>query len=198
MQIIVPPLLVSKCIAKASAAVKNNTAKKYRDKYSKGMQSRSNNIETSSAAFIAEVAVCMYLGLDPENELTWKPERPDGGYDIKVYGKSSTQFTTIDVKASTHQFASRLMWPITKLSKLSTAADVFVLAIVCPNNQEDGGRFVSLRGWITRDEFIHQHFRAYGLTGIMNGTPYMDEKALYSMEQIVQHLGHIEATKDSV
>jgi hypothetical protein len=190
--IIVDKKLVRQCRTKAQAAVNNNTVKGYRDQYSKGAQTKAANIAITTAGFIAEAAVCVFLGINPEDELTWRADRPDGGYDIKVGDK------TVDVKASTNAFASRLMWPVTKMDKLAQAADIFVLAIVAPASAEDGSRAVRLRGWVTRDEFIAQHFKAVKMSGIVDGTPYMNDKSLYSMEQIVQHLGHTKATEESL
>ena len=188
-EIPVDKYLVRKCAQKARAAVKNNISKGYRDKYSKGAQSKAANLEIMTAGFIAEAAMCIYLGLNPHDELTWRSDRPDGGYDIRM------GITTIDVKATTNVFASRLMWPVTKVDKLPTAADIFVLALVARAPAEDGTRIVRLLGWTTRDEFIAQHFKAVKMSGIVDGTPYMNEKSLYSMEELVQHLGHVEATK---
>lgn len=189
-EILVPADLVKKCEAKARAAVKNNAAKRYRDKYSKGAQTKAKNIDTMKAGFLAEVAMCIYLGLDPDDELTWRADRPDGGYDIKFPYSGHT----IDVKASTNVLASRLLWPVTKLDKLATAAEIFVFTRVPESKATPAGQVVELCGWVTKKEFISQHWKAKGINGIVDGTPYMNEKSLYSMEQIVQHLGDVKAT----
>ena len=180
--------LVRKCQIKARAAAATATKKGYREKYSKGAQSKAQMVEINTAGNIGEVALCIYLGINPETEMNWGTDRPDSGYDIKVGDK------TVDVKATTHAFASRLMWPVTKVDKLSQAADIFVLARVAAAPGEDGSRIVRLTGWVTRDEFIAQHWKAKGISGVVDGTPYMNEKSLYSMEQLVQHLGHKQAT----
>lgn len=190
-EIIIDKTLVKKCQTKAKAAVKNNAAKGYKDRYSKGVQSKAANLEIMTAGFIAEAAMCIYLGIDPNDELTWRADRPDGGYDIKVGSK------TIDVKASPNAFASRLMWPVTKIDKLPQAADVFVMAVTARAPAENGTRLVRLAGWTTREEFIAQHWKARSISGVIDGTPYMNEKSLYSMEQIVQHLGHVKATSEA-
>lgn len=187
--ILVPANIVIKCRKKAKAVVKNANAKGMKEKYSKGAISKDKQIEISTCGFVAEVAMCIYLGMDYLPILAAHHDKPDGGFDIKAGDK------TVDVKASPNQYASRLMWPVTKMDKLPHAADVFVLAVVPPRpTPHPEGQPVRLAGWTTRDEFIAQHWKAQGISGIVDGTPYMNEKSLYSMEQIVQHLGHVPAT----
>lgn len=183
--------LVKRCHKKAVAVVDNNMAKGYRETYSLGAKSRAESIAICLMGFIAESATCLYLGLDPAHELTWRTERPDGGFDIRC------GTMTIDVKASEHPYASRLMWPVKKLDKLPGAADIFVLARVPKAMASREGQRVQLCGWVTRDEFILKHDKAAGIGGIVDGTPFMNQNSLYSMEQLVQHLGHEEATKES-
>lgn len=189
--------LVMKCHAKAVATVNNNTSKGYQDRYSLGQQGRASNIATSLMGYIAEAAVCIYLGLDPVDELTWRTERPDGGYDIRLSPSDAfARASTIDVKASENPYAARLMWPVKKVDKLAQAADIFVMTRVPRAKASREGQHVELCGWVTRDEFISSHDKAKGINGIVDGTPFMNVISLYSMEQIMQHLGHIEATKE--
>lgn len=189
-EIIVSADLVKRCIAKAKAAMKSNTTKGRRERYSKGAISKERKIEINVAGFVGEVALCIYLGLNPDTALDWQTSNPDAGHDIRVNSK------TIDVKASPNAFASRLMWPVTKMEKLPQAADIFVLAVVpFRATPHLDGQPVRLAGWVTRDEFIAQCWKAKAINGVVDGTPYMNEKSLYSMEQIVQHLGHVQATE---
>lgn len=183
IEIFVDKKLVKKCHKKACGVVSNNTRKNYRDRYTQGAMSRAKQVSINTAGFIAEVALCQFLGIEPEGELVWKTDRPDGGHDVLFKG------IRIDVKASTNPFASRLLWPVTKIDKLPQAADIFLLARVPENKVSEDGQAVQLVGWIPRDEFIHACHKAYGISGILQGTPYMNEKALYNMNELCNELG---------
>jgi hypothetical protein len=189
-EIIVDKKLVRKCKARAKAIAqfyaktgRTNTS------FSKGVYSKNKAINVYTFGTIGEVALLLFLGIDPEPYFLRSVEHSDGGVDVEVNGH------TIDVKSSDHPFASRLMWPVKMIDKLPHAAENFVMARVAVAPTEDEGRVVRLVGWVTRDEFIAQHHKAYRISGIVDGTPYMNEKSLYSMDEIVQHLGRNKATE---
>lgn len=187
--IIVPEDLVKKCKRRAKEIDAHYTKLGLTNQiHSKGKVSRSMRVNLFTFGTIAEVALCLYLGVDPEMPLMSTIGEVDGGVDITVNGH------TIDVKASDNAFASRLMWPVKKMERMVDAADILVMAVVTPIEAETGTRSVDLRGWVTKQDFISQHFKAYKMNGIVDGTPFMNQKSLYSIEQLVQHIGHVKTT----
>ncbi len=193
MEIKVDKTLVRKCRARGDAIAKawTHNGVLTNPAYSKGRVTQKQSAAINTYGIIAEVALHLYLGLDPEPHFNRSATESDGGVDLNVNGK------TIDVKASDNPFATRLMWPVKLIHKLPACADVLVMAVVAPAPAEDGSRTVRFRGWVTKEEFISQHWKAKGINGVVDGSPYMNEKSLYSMEQLVQHLGHVKATKES-
>lgn len=187
--ITVPAAMVRKCKQRGAAIAKMwaKSGNMVNPAYSKGRVTQKQSAEINAFGIVAEVAFHIYLGIDPEPIFQRDATQSDGGFDVMVNGH------TIDIKASDNRFASRLMWPVKLIHKLPAAAEILVMAVVAPQAL-DGSRAVSLRGWTTRDEFINQHWKAKGINGVVDGTPYMNEKSLYSMEQIMQHLGHIQVT----
>jgi len=190
-EIIVEKTLARKCRTRGEAIAKSwsKHGGAVNPAYSKGKVTQKQSASINTFGIVAEVALHIYLGIDPEPVFA-RANESDGGVDLNVNGK------TIDVKASDNPFATRLMWPVKLIHKLPDAADIFVMATVAPAPAEDGSRTVRFRGWVTKEEFIAQHWKAKGMQNIVDGTPFMNEKSLYSMEQLVQHLGHIQATKE--
>lgn len=138
----------------------------------------------NTIGFIGECALCIYLGLDPNEELDWSAGR-DAGFDLKAGGY------TFDVKSSDHPGATRLMWPVKQKHKLPQAADILVMARVPYTKKEQLGQTVELVGWTTRDRFINLHWTARDIPRIADGTPFFNQKDLDSMEMLKQHLGNL-------
>lgn len=181
--------LVDKCEKKARDMVGGRWGvgnRHHTKKYSK-----ESLISMQAAGFIAECAMCIFLKLDPFEKLNWKITQADPGYDIKL-----DTGTTIDVKSSTHPGARRLIWPVRNVHKLPHAADILVLAIVPGGRRQPLGQTVTFKGYIERDRFIGMHWKAQGVRGIVDGSPYMDEKQLYNMDGLLQHAKDIKTTAE--
>lgn len=183
--VLVAHKITDKCEKKANAIVKAYKRRPPREQYSKGRLSYGRMAEINRFGFIAECAVCSYIGMDPNTAISWATKTPDAGHDIKTFNGA-----TIDVKSSDHPAARRLMWPIKKLHKLPHAADIFVLARVSARMNQPLGQVVELVGWITKDKFMRLHWKANGLRGIVDGTPYLNEKELDDMGLLRQHLNN--------
>lgn len=181
-QIMVGPVLLERCRKKAESAANNNMTKNYIEKYSKSSPDIGRNIEIMRIAFVAEGAVCIFIGLDPEKALTWKTDTPDIGYDLTVRGK------TIDIKTSDHPGARRLMWPIKKIDKLPHAADIFIFSRVLPAARSNLGQSVDLVGWVTKERFIKEKTVAHGMYGLVDGTPFLSENSLDDMRALREYL----------
>jgi len=177
---------IEKCIA--FTRKKYAKPKRLAGNWSKREIPLSQRIEMSARGSMAEVAVCMFLDVDPQESMDWKSGRPDAGYDLMLYGQK------IDVKATDHPGARRLMWPVKNVAHLPSAADIFVFARVLPSKRSTAGQLVDLAGWVTRDRFIKEHTRSLGMRGIVDGTPYMNEEHLDSMDDLKQHLNNFKAT----
>ena len=178
--------LVDKCEKKARCIIKDRGGRR-NSKFTK-LYDATKYLEMHTAGLIAECAMCIYLGLDPYTELDWQTKRADGGHDLSCNGH------TIDVKASNHPNATRLMWPVKNADALDDVADVLVFARVLATRREKIGQTVDLVGFVPGNTFRSAHWKANGLRGIVDGTPYMNEKDLYTIDQIRQHLGHVITT----
>lgn len=174
--------LVDKCYAFGEKVV---------DSYQRGKKEASRNlalkgkppidadVEVQAAGRMAECAACIYLELDPIKELDWS-SKCDGGYDFKMHNGIK-----VDVKASTHPHARKLIWPVTKVDFLEKAADVLLFAKVRLDKAQMLGVPVELVGWVFKDEFIQHHQIAESWErGMIAGTPYMLDKDLNDVERL--------------
>lgn len=134
-----------------------------------------NNVKTQYTGRIAEWAACMFFGGDPKKQLNWIM-KTDHGVDFKI------GTVTFDIKASDHPHASRLIWPVSKMHLLDRCANVLLFAKVPP--REPIGQVVHLIGGITRKGFIKNAKRAQGNRGLVDGTMYMDQDQLLTMEEL--------------
>lgn len=180
MEVFVGHKLVDRCFKFGTKQYKSSS--RHNRNFTKTRTSLTKRVAMARAARVAECAVCLFMDQDPAKELDWQTKRSDAGFDMKSMG------LTIDVKATDHPGASRLMWPIKAVSKLPTAADVFVFAKVLEKENTEMGQVVHLCGWVSRERFIKEHRKSYGLRGIIDGTPYMDEKNLDRLDTLKQHV----------
>lgn len=127
---------------------------------------------------IGEIAGCVAFGLDPDNALNWSDEC-DSGHDFMLRKWS------VDIKASDHPRARRLIWPASKEHFMAQAADILILALV---KLEDGVADVDVAGYETKNDFIKKCRHAKGERGIVDGTPYMDKSDLKPVEDIIAYL----------
>lgn len=177
-------MLVDKCFDRAKKSDKHHS----RRLWTKGSISPEKRIEMRARGYIAECAVCLHLGGDPVTDLHWNPKKWDGGLDYRASGLS------IDVKATDHPNAKRLMWPVKNIDKLQTAANLFIFARVLPSGRQQLGQIVDLVGWVTKERFINEHTKALCMPGIVDGTPYLNENHLDAMESLRLHLNNQNAT----
>lgn len=157
--------------------------------YSKGNRGTDKRRHLYTFSKVSECGVCIFLGMNPLNDLNWKTGEPDGGVDI-----TAPNGMTIDVKSSDHPNASRLMYPVKNKHRLDDAADIFVFTRVLERSKSDLGQNVELVGWTTRDYFQRMCWVANGIKGVVDGTQYLNEKDLYNMEDLVHHLSDVKET----
>jgi hypothetical protein len=138
-----------------------------------------NDVQIQMVGRMAEYAMCLFVGIEPDHELNWK-DLCDSGYDLTLPNK-----LTVDVKASSHPAAKKLIWPVSKKHFLYKAADVLVLARVPLSRKNDAGQPVELLGWVSRLDFIKRHRVARNEQGMVNGTPYMLEIDLKPMNELL-------------
>ncbi len=177
-------LMVDKCFDRAKKSDKHHSRKLW----TKGSISPEKRIEMRARGYIAEVALCLFLGGDPVTDLHWNPKKWDGGLDYRYNGR------TIDVKATDHPNAKRLMWPVKNIDKLPSAADIFVFARVLPSGRSALGHNVDLVGFVTKERFIKEHTKAICMPGLVDGTPFMNENFLDNIDGLRLHLSHQSAT----
>lgn len=168
-------LVVDRCQAFAEQVNRHWAQEQYKNVVTDLAVKINNNIKTQYTGRIAEWAACMFFGGDPKRDLNWIM-RPDRGVDFKI-GK-----VTFDIKASDHPHASRLIWPVSKMHLLDRCAHVLLFAKVPP--RETIGQVVHLIGGITREGFIANAKRAQGNMGLVDGTMYMDQDQLLTMEEL--------------
>lgn len=173
--------LVKKCVEKATKLQKKYT-NRGDHKFSKPTDV-NRKMQMLASGFIAECAMCIYLGMNPLNDLNWSTGRPDGGIDMIAPNGMS-----IDVKATDNAYSSRLMWPVYKRDKMHEMADFLVLAKVLPTKSSEMGQIVQLCGYVEADKFRRMHWNAQGLRGIRDNTPYMHEKDLDDIATLKQHI----------
>lgn len=167
--------MVERCEKFGQQVVNGYAAGRKKHSKSLAMNGIASNVPVQSAGRMAEVAMCLYMGLDADTALNWK-SKCDAGYDLRLPNGS-----TVDVKASTHPAARRLIWPASKVSFLHKAADILVFARVLPAQRNELGQIVHLVGWITKDRFIKQSTKAQNEYKISDGTVYIFESALDDM-----------------
>lgn len=98
---------------------------------------------THHVGAMAEAAVCMYLGVDPVEHLTWETSGKGGRYgDLEIRGKS------IEVKATEREGSSRLIVPKGRLQE----ADYYFLVYV-----DLRGLFCDVLGWATWEEVLDKN-----------------------------------------
>ncbi len=124
--------------------------------------------------------MCLAAGIDPDKGLNWT-SRCDDGFDLQLEDRR-----TVDVKASSHPAARKLIWPVSKKHFLTKAADVLVLARVLKSRKEPLGQVVELVGWVSRKEFIGKHRLARSEPGMVDGTLYMLDTDLHPMEALLK------------
>jgi len=140
-----------------------------------------NNPEIQYVGRVAEVATCIFLGLNPRKTLNWGAACDDG-VDLTADG------VAIDVKASNHPGATRLIWPVSKKHFMHKAADVLIFAKVPGDRLGRLGQGVSLVGWVAKTRFVAEAVTATGLRGIVDGTVFMDQKHLDDMTTLKQYI----------
>jgi len=133
-----------------------------------------NDVQTQAAGRMAEIAACRYLGIDPIFALNWS-SRCDTGADFVL---SDTR--RVDVKSSLHPRAQYLIWPVTKKHFMQDMADVMIFARVLDASI---GR-VELVGWTNKDYFLAHHETANGLSGMIDGTPFVRAANLWDMGKL--------------
>lgn len=132
---------------------------------------------------MAECGVSLFLGQDPHKSVNWDTSGRDNGYDLAIKNQH------IEVKSSNSPYASRLMWPVTRVNELRTTPfHLFVFTRVLSSKSEPLGQPVDLAGWITKEKFMAHHWVANGLRGIIDGTPFMHEKQLDPIETLMKHI----------
>ena len=123
--------------------------------------------ELQAHAKMCECAFALWADLDPFKVLNWS-NRPDVGYDIEYMAR-------IDVKGI-RLGRKYLIWPIKK-NRLYDRKKFDVLVLV----RGDGPQFEIVR-WIGKDEFKQKHEVASPGHPLDNGTWFMHEKQLRSMD----------------
>jgi hypothetical protein len=140
--------------------------------------SNTRNLPTQAMSKMAEVAVCLYMDMDPITSINWG-FLPDNGLDLRL-----TNGLTVDAKSSNNSYARRLIWPRSSAAKVHQAADVLVWSRVLPAHRTKLGQIVNLVGWIKRDRFIKQMIKAHNENNISDGTLYVWETALDNMDRL--------------
>jgi hypothetical protein len=125
---------------------------------------------------VGEVAAAIYLGLDPRADLDWGSVATDAGSDF------SLPVGSVDVKATNHSRARRLIWPVNKRAIFEEAcADILILAVVAPDL-----RSAELRGWLLREDFTKMRKTAGPADALMQGTWYVDQDHLMRLAVLRQ------------
>lgn len=122
-----------------------------------------------------EIAVALYLGLDPFQCLDWSDDLDDGA-DL-VVGR-----WRVDVKTSPRPDARLLIWPVSK--RLDRArSDVFVAARV-KSWISDGNKLIELLGWFPRSQFQRHAQVARDGSSLAAGTMSIAAADLLSLETL--------------
>lgn len=183
MDVVVGHLAVDKCEAFAGRVVDSYMAGRKKASQELAVQGKpriDNDAQVQAVGRIAEYAMCLAAGIDPDKGLNWT-SRCDSGFDLQLADRR-----TVDVKASSHPAARKLIWPVSKKYFLTKAADVLVLARVLKSRKEPLGQVVELVGWVSRKEFIGKHRLARSEPGMVDGTLYMLDTDLHPMEALLQ------------
>lgn len=132
-----------------------------------------DTIKQLHAGKLGEVAVCRYLGEQPDYS-----EGSDGGKDLIFNGE------TIDVKCTPRANAKYLVWPKTK--PLSIAADVLVGARQTEANDDSAS--IEIFGFVRKSHpekpFGDFFTYAFGNEGLVKGTPFGLLKKLTPIENL--------------
>lgn len=131
------------------------------------------NVKVQMVGRMAEYAFCETQELCALNALNWS-DMCDDGADVTLLNGQ-----TVDVKASDHPNAKRLIWPVSKIHFLNKCADYLVFARVDVLKQS-----VTFFGFAERDYFITCARYAKNERGIVDDTPYMLIKDLRPMEKL--------------
>lgn len=153
------------------ASYQNGSKENSRGLAIEGKPRIDGNAHVQTIGRMAELAFAKAFGIDPDS-LDWG-ERCDYGYDLKL-----SDGRTVDIKASDHPYASRLIWPVSKNHFLHKGADLLVFAKVKENT-------VELCGFAPKIFFIQNAVVARGERGIVDGTRYMSANKLFAIKEIM-------------
>jgi hypothetical protein len=127
------------------------------------------NVSLLWAAKMAECALCLNLGLDPERDLQWSA--PDSGSDLTYRG------VRIDVKHSIHTQPRFCLWPLKKNHLFSKKQfDAIVLV--------SGGPTFAIEGWIGKEDFRRTCRTASKPHPLDEGTRYVEVGELAHIETL--------------
>lgn len=135
--------------------------------------SRQYQIEPRACDFffskMAEVALAIHLGDDPAFATQWIIGAADPGYD--VMDKDGLKY---DVKSTTNEKASRLIWPMSQNATYSKKDfDFLVFCIVDQNPFGRMGHQVEIVGYETKRGFFERKQVSDGSDRLKPGTWYM-------------------------
>lgn len=184
-EVFVAHLAVDRCekFAKTVSSLRKKGPRKYGLKT--GVDKRlydARDYSLQYAGRVSEYALCLALELDPLKALDWNTRKSDAGYDIRL-----EDGRTIDVKASDHPGAYRLIWPVTKRQELFRAADIFVLSRVLPSRRDSMGQIVEFLGCVSKARFINEATTAKNIRGLVDGTLFMERNSLDAITTIRQN-----------
>ena len=145
-EITVPPYWVCRAKEFAQKIIKTSNRRSQATKFHK----KALNGGQDFPARLAEIAACIFYGIDPE-KLKWDAEKPDAGYDIKLNG------WLVDVKSSEHPAARNVIWPLTDLDSFDRKNFNVLLGTKVIAEWDGALAWVTLFGVIEKSEFREKH-----------------------------------------